>query len=77
MCLISIASFVNRRIIYIYIYIYIVRTKRSYGPNPLRIVRCTVQLWPKSIKFVKEGNEQQEKALPKDEDREENVNFIE
>ena len=38
---------------------------------------CTVQPWPKSIKFVREGNEQQERALPEDEDREEKSNFIE
>ena len=38
---------------------------------------CTIQPWPKSIKFVRGGNEQQERALPEDEDREENVNFIE
>ena len=25
---------------------------------PLRIVSCTVQPWPKSIKIVREGNEQ-------------------
>ena len=55
----------------------IVRTKRSWRPNPLRTVSCTIQPWPKSIKFVRGGNEQQERALPEDEDREENVNFIE
>ena len=38
---------------------------------------CTVQSWLKSIKFVTEGNEQQEEALPEDANREENVNFIE
>ena len=37
----------------------------------------TVQPWPKSIEFVREGNEQQERTLPEDQDREENVNFIE
>ena len=38
---------------------------------------CTAQPWPKSIKFVREGNEQQGRALPEDEDREEKANFIE
>ena len=37
----------------------------------------TVQPWPKSIEFVREGNEQQERTLLEDQDREENVNFIE
>ena len=54
-----------------------VRTKRSCDPSPLRTVSCIVQPWLKSIKFVGEENEQQEGALPKDEDREEKVNFIE
>ena len=47
----------------------IVRTKRFGGPSPLRIVSWMVQPWPKSIKFVREGNKQQEGALPEDEDR--------
>ena len=38
---------------------------------------CIVQPWPKLIKFVREGDEQQEGALSEDEDREEEVNFIE
>ena len=38
---------------------------------------CTVQLWPKSIKFVREENEQQEEALPEDKNREEKIDFIE
>ena len=38
---------------------------------------CTVKSWPKSIKYVREGNEQQEGAMLEDVDREENVNFIE
>ena len=38
---------------------------------------CTVQSWPKLIKFVREENEQQEGALPEDKDREEKVDFIE
>ena len=37
----------------------------------------TIQPWPKSIKFVREKNSQQEGALPEDKDREENVDFIE
>ena len=57
--------------------IYIVRTKRSCGPSPFRTVSYTVQPWLKSIKFVRERNEQQEGALLEDKDREENVNFIE
>ena len=57
--------------------IVLVRTKRSCSPSPLRTVSYTVQSWPKSIKFVREGDEQQEGALPEDEDREEKVNFIE
>ena len=36
----------------------------------------TVKPWPKSIEFVREGNEQQEGTLPKDPNREENVNLI-
>ena len=31
-------------------------TKKSSGPDPLRIVGGTVQPWPKSIKFVREEN---------------------
>ena len=54
-----------------------VRTKKSCGASPLKTVSCIVQHWPKSIKFVRERNEQQEGALPEDEDTEENVNFIE
>ena len=61
----------------LYVIVHFVRTKRSCGPSPLRTVSYTVQLWPKSIKFVTEGNEQQEEALPEDAKREENVNFIE
>ena len=57
--------------------IYIVRTKRSCGPSPLRTMSCTVKSWPKSIKYVREGNEQQEGAMLKDANKEENVNFIE
>ena len=38
---------------------------------------CTVQSWPKSIKFVREGNEQQERTLCKDENKEEKTNIIE
>ena len=57
--------------------IVLVKTKRSYSPSPLRTVSCTVQSWLKSIKFVREGDEQQEGALSEDEDREEEVNFIE
>ena len=55
----------------------IVRTKRSCGLSPLRTMSCTVKSWPKSIKYVREGNEQQEGAMLEDVDREENVNFIE
>ena len=62
--------------IYIYIYIY-VRTKRYCGLSPFRTMSCIVQLWTKSIKFIREGNEQQERALLEDVDREEKVNFIE
>ena len=64
-------------IIIIIIIIIIVRTKKSSGPNPLKIVCCTVKPWPKSIEFVREGNKQPEGTLPEDQDREENVNFIE
>ena len=39
-------------------------------------MRYTIKFWPKSIEFVREGNEQQERVLPEDQDREENVNFI-
>ena len=61
----------------LYVIVNFVRTKRSCGPSPLRTVSYTIQLWPKSIKFVTEGNEQQKGALPEDANREENVNFIE
>ena len=61
----------------LYVIVNFVRIKRSCGPSSLRTMSYTVQLWPKSIKFVTEGNEQQEKALPEDANREENVNFIE
>ena len=54
----------------------IVRTKKSCGLSPLRTVSCTIQLWLKSIEFVREGNKQQKRALPEDQDREEKVNFI-
>ena len=50
---------------------------KSCGPSPLRTVSCTIQRWPKSIEFVREGNEQQERALPEDQDREEKINFSE
>jgi len=40
-------------------------------------VSCTVQPWPKSIKFVRRGNNQQERALPEDENKEENTDVIE
>ena len=53
-----------------------VKTKRSYGPSLLRTVSCTIQIWPKSIKFVREGNEQQEGTLPEDPDRENKLNLI-
>ena len=36
-----------------------------------------VQPLLKSIKFIREENEQQEGALPEDKDREEKVDFIE
>ena len=49
----------------------------SINPSPLRTMSCTVQPWPRSIKFVRVRNEQKERALPKDENREENANFIE
>ena len=52
-----------------------VRTKKSSGPNPLRTVGYTVKLWPKSIEFVREGNEQQEGTLLDDQDREDKVNL--
>ena len=52
-----------------------VRTKKSSGPSPLRIVGYTVKLWPKSIEFVREGNEQQEGTLLDDQDREDKVNL--
>ena len=57
--------------------IYTVRTKRSCNPSSLRTVSCTVQLWPKSIKFVREGIKQWEMALPEDENKEEMANVIE
>jgi len=38
---------------------------------------CTVQFWPKSIKFVRERNKQQEKALPEDKNKEERADVIE
>ena len=38
---------------------------------------CTIQPWTKSIEFVGEGNEQQDRTLPENQDREKNVNFIE
>ena len=53
-----------------------VRTKKSIDPSPLRIVSGTIQPWPKSIEFVREGNEQQEGTLPEDLNREEKVNLI-
>ena len=37
----------------------------------------TIQPWPKSIKFVREGNKQQERVLPEDENKEERANVIE
>ena len=55
----------------------IVGTKRSCGPSPLRTMSCIVQSWPKSIKFVRERNEQQERALPEDENKEEMANAME
>ena len=42
----------------------LVRTKKFGNPSPLRTVSGTIQPWPKSIEFVKEGNEQQEGTLP-------------
>ena len=54
-----------------------VRTKRSYGSSPLRTTSCTVQPWPKSIKFVRGGNKQQKRALLDDENKEEMANVIE
>jgi len=47
------------------------------GPSPLRAVSCTIQSWPKSIKFVREGNNQQGRALPEDKNKEEKTNVIE
>ena len=38
---------------------------------------CTVQPCPKSIKFIREGNNQQERALPEDENKEEKADVIE
>ena len=38
---------------------------------------CTVQPWPKSIKFVRGGNKQQKRALLDDENKEEMANVIE
>ena len=55
----------------------IVRTKRSGGPSPLKTVSCAVQPWPKSLKFVREGNKQQKRALPEDKNKEERGNVIE
>ena len=36
----------------------------------------TVKLWPKSIEFVREGKEQQEGTLLKDQDRIDQVHLI-
>jgi len=36
----------------------------------------TIKLWPKSIEFVREGNEQREGTLPDNRDREDKVNLI-
>ena len=55
----------------------LVRTKKFGNPSPLRTVSGTIQPWPKSIEFVRKGNKQPEGTLPEDQDREENVNFIE
>ena len=40
-------------------------------------MNCTVQPWPKSIKFVREANKQQERALPEDENKEEMADVME
>ena len=53
-----------------------VRTKKFNDPSPLRTVSYTVKLWPKSIEFVREENEQQEGTLPGDQDREDKINLI-
>ena len=58
-------------------YYYFCKDKRSGGRSPLRTVSCVVQPWLKSIKFVREGNKQQERALPKDENKEEMADIIE
>ena len=54
----------------------VVRTKKSSRPSPLRTVSCTIQPWPKSMKFVRKGNKQQERALPEDQNKEEKANVI-
>ena len=53
-----------------------VRTKKSDYTSPLRTLSDTVQPWPKSIEFVREGIEQQGETLLEDRNREEKVNLI-
>ena len=57
--------------IYIYIYRYICKDLKVCSPSPLRVMGCAFQTWPKSIKFVKGGKEQQQWVLLEDNYKEE------
>ena len=48
----------------------LVGTRKISGLSPFRVVGCAFQPWPKSIEFVRGENEQQQRALPKDNNEE-------
>jgi len=43
-----------------------VQTRKISSPGPPRVMGHAFQPWPKSIEFVKGGNEKQQRALPED-----------
>ena len=50
---------------------YFCKDQKVCSLSPLRVMGCALQTWPKSIKFVRGGKEQQQWVLPEDNYKEE------
>ena len=53
-----------------------VRTLKSYNPSPLKIVGLYSSTLTQIDEFLREGIKQQERALPKDENKKERLDMI-